>query len=321
MKGVVYKSTGNWYDVHTDSKEVYKCNIKGKFRSLGIKSTNPIAVGDRVDFEITDHHHLKGLIIKIDNRENYIIRKSVNLSKQTHIIASNIDCCFLFVTPSNPQTSSLFIDRVLVSTKSFGIETIILFNKIDIYSDEDHELINNLNDIYTNADYKTLRVSVKKGTNIDLVKQCMKNKVSVFFKKHQIFADNVGLGGGHVTSDISMGLKIPMSTAERIKTIYGGAMATGMDDREMIETEGTSGDWEHDRRQVSRSELIGIIRPRMEEILEDVRDRLNAAGFDSLPGKQIVLTGGASQTPGLDGLAARILSLLLQMEQLPILTG
>ena len=149
MNGLVYKSTGNWYNVHTDSKKDYKCNIKGKFRSLGIKSTNPVAVGDRVIFEITDEQDLKGLIIKIEDRENYIIRKSVNLSKQTHIIASNIDCCFLFVTPSNPQTSSLFIDRVLVSTKSYGIETVILFNKTDVYTDEDHELINNLNDIYS----------------------------------------------------------------------------------------------------------------------------------------------------------------------------
>ena len=180
MKGLVYKSTGNWYDVHTDSKVVYKCNIKGKFRSLGIKSTNPVAVGDRVVFEVTDELDLKGLIVKIENRDNYIIRKSVNLSKQTHIIASNIDCCFLFVTPSNPQTSSLFIDRILVSTKSYGIETVILFNKTDIYSEKDDELINNLNNIYKTVGYKTLRISVKKGTNIDLVKSLMKNKVSVF---------------------------------------------------------------------------------------------------------------------------------------------
>ena len=180
MKGLVYKSTGNWYDVHTESNVVYKCNIKGKFRSLGIKSTNPVAVGDRVVFEITDENDYKGLIVEIENRDNYIIRKSVNLSKQTHIIASNIDCCFLFVTPSNPQTSTLFIDRVLVSTKSYGIETIILFNKIDIYSDKDHELINNLNDVYTTVGYKTLKISVKKGINIDSVKQLMKNKVSVF---------------------------------------------------------------------------------------------------------------------------------------------
>ena len=133
MKGIVYKSTGNWYDVRTDSQTVYKCNIKGKFRSLGIKSTNPVAVGDHVCFEIINESESLGIITKIEKRENYTIRKSVNLSKQTHIIASNIDYCFLFVTPSNPNTSTLFIDRVLLSTKSFGIETIILFNKLDIY--------------------------------------------------------------------------------------------------------------------------------------------------------------------------------------------
>jgi cell division protein FtsA len=115
------------------------------------------------------------------------------------------------------------------------------------------------------------------------------------------------MGGEHVTSDISMGLSIPTATAERIKTFYGGVVATGMDDREMIEIHGDTGDWDHDRRSVSRAELIGIMRPRVEEILEEVRARLDAAGFDSLPSQQIVLTGGGSQIPGLDGLASRIL--------------
>ena len=101
MKGTVYKSTGNWYSVQTDSNEVYKCNIKGKFRSLGIKSTNPIAVGDQVNFEIINKKDFTGIINRIENRKNYIIRKSVNLSKFSHIIASNIDCCFLFVTPNS----------------------------------------------------------------------------------------------------------------------------------------------------------------------------------------------------------------------------
>ncbi len=131
--------------------------------------------------------------------------------------------------------------------------------------------------------------------------------VSIFMKKHMIYADSVRLGGDHVTSDISKGLQIPMATAERIKTFYGGVFATGMDDREMIEIGGDTGDWEHDRRTVSRSELIGIMKPRVEEILEEVRARLDAAGFDHLPSQQIVLTGGASQIPGLDTLAPRIL--------------
>lgn len=131
--------------------------------------------------------------------------------------------------------------------------------------------------------------------------------ISVFMKKHMIFSDAVRMGGDHVTSDISMGLQVPFPTAERIKTFYGGLVATGMDDREMIDIGGDTGDWEHDRRKVSRAELIGIMRPRVEEILEEVRARLDAAGFDHLPSQQIVLTGAASQIPGLDGLASKIL--------------
>ncbi|MBT9247067.1 cell division protein FtsA [Gemmobacter fulvus] len=131
--------------------------------------------------------------------------------------------------------------------------------------------------------------------------------ISIFIKKHMIFADSVRMGGDHVTLDISKGLQVPMAVAERIKTKHGGVHATSMDDREMIEMGGDSGDWEKDRRRVSRTELIGIMRPRVEEILEEARARLDAAGFDHLPSQQIVLTGGASQIPGLDGLAARIL--------------
>jgi cell division protein FtsA len=131
--------------------------------------------------------------------------------------------------------------------------------------------------------------------------------VSVFIKKHMIFADCVRLGGDHITGDISKGLRVPMAVAERIKTYHGGVFATGMDDREMIEIGADSGDWDKDRRAVSRTELIGIIRPRVEEILEEVRGVLDASGFDQLPSQQIVLTGGASQLPGLDGLASRIL--------------
>lgn len=131
--------------------------------------------------------------------------------------------------------------------------------------------------------------------------------ISIFIKKHMIFTDSVRLGGDHVTNDISKGLHVPMSVAERIKTYHGGVFATGMDDREMIEIGSDCGDWDKDRRTVSRTELIGIIRPRVEEILEEVRAMLDAAGFDQLPSQQIVLTGGASQLPGLDGLATRIL--------------
>ncbi|MEM9523342.1 MAG: cell division protein FtsA [Pseudomonadota bacterium] len=131
--------------------------------------------------------------------------------------------------------------------------------------------------------------------------------LSIFLKKHMIFADTVRMGGDHVSLDISKGLQVPISVAERIKTVHGGALATGMDDRDTIEIGGDTGDWDHDRRTVSRAEVIGIIRPRLEEIFEEVRMRLDIAGFDHLPSQQIVLTGGGSQVPGLDGLASRIL--------------
>jgi cell division protein FtsA len=122
-----------------------------------------------------------------------------------------------------------------------------------------------------------------------------------------IYADTVSMGGDQVTSDISKGLQVPLAMAERLKTVHGGVVATGMDDRDLIEIGGETGDWEMDRRTVSRAELIGIMRPRVEEILEEVRVRLDGAGFEHLPSQQIVLTGGGSQIPGLDGLAPKIL--------------
>ena len=131
--------------------------------------------------------------------------------------------------------------------------------------------------------------------------------LSIFAKRHMIYADAVDLGGHHVTSDICQGLGIPMQSAERIKTLHGGVMATGVDDRDMIEIPSAFEGSERDRRTISRSELIGVMRPRVEEILEEVRDRLDASGFEVLPGQRVVLTGGGAQIPGLEELAARIL--------------
>ncbi|MGB0658834.1 MAG: cell division protein FtsA [Mangrovicoccus sp.] len=131
--------------------------------------------------------------------------------------------------------------------------------------------------------------------------------ISLFLAGHMIFADSVRMGGAHVTQDIAKGLGIPFDLAERIKTVHGGLTATGRDDRDMIELTGETGDWEHDRREISRSELIGIMRPRVEEILEALSARLDAAGFEALPSQKVVLTGGGSQVPGLVGLASRYL--------------
>jgi len=137
--------------------------------------------------------------------------------------------------------------------------------------------------------------------------------VSIFAKRHMIYADTVPMGGYHVTRDICQGLHIPMSAAERIKTLHGGVMATGLDDRDLIEIPAPHDLEDGERRQITRSELIGVMRPRMEEILEAVRDRLDASGFEYLPGQRIVLTGGSAQIPGLEPLAQRILGRQLRI--------
>jgi cell division protein FtsA len=131
--------------------------------------------------------------------------------------------------------------------------------------------------------------------------------ISIFMRRQMIYADCVRIGGAHVTSDICQGLQVSMQDAERLKTMHGGLIATGIDDRDMIELPSILGDWEHDRRQISRSELIGVMRPRVEEIFEEVRARLDASGFEYLPSQRIVLTGGSAQIPGLESVASRVL--------------
>ena len=180
MTGTVYKSTGSWYTVKTDNA-TYECRIKGKFRMKGIKSTNPIAVGDVVDIDIeTLDNVTTGIIHHIHDRKNYIVRKSVNLSKQTHIIASNIDQVFLLITLNNPPTLTSFIDRFLVTTEAYSIKTVLVFNKVDTYDDEMLDEIKYLAHIYRKIGYECIGISAATGKNVDKVKAMMKDKVSMF---------------------------------------------------------------------------------------------------------------------------------------------
>ena len=181
MKGTVYKSTGSWYTVKTQEGNTHECRIKGKFRIQGIKSTNPIAVGDQVIFQLeTNGDEAYGVISDIEERKNYIIRKSVNLSKQTHILAANIDQVFLLVTLRNPRTSTVFIDRFLVTCEAYDIKTVLLFNKIDIYTQEELDEIKYLASIYRKIGYSCIGISAKTGKNVSKVSELMKNKVNIF---------------------------------------------------------------------------------------------------------------------------------------------
>lgn len=181
MLGTVYKSTGSWYTVRTDKGEFYECKIKGKFRIKGIKSTNPIAVGDRVDFQV-EHigDETLGIIEGIRDRKNYIVRKSVNLSKQTHIIAANLDQVFLMVTLNNPPTSTSFIDRFLVTSEAYQIPATLLFNKVDSYSEEELDEIKYLAALYRGIGYPCMGISAKTGKNVEAVKEMMEGKTSMF---------------------------------------------------------------------------------------------------------------------------------------------
>ncbi len=181
MRGLVYKSTGSWYAVKAEDGSFYDCRIKGKFRMKGIKSTNPIAVGDRVVFEVEQTgDETYGIIFEIEDRKNYIIRKSVKLSKQTHIIAANIDLVFLMITINNPKTYTIFIDRFLATSEAYDITTVLLFNKIDSYNDEELVEVKYLAALYRKIGYTCIGISAKEGTYVDKVKQLMVGKTSIF---------------------------------------------------------------------------------------------------------------------------------------------
>jgi ribosome biogenesis GTPase len=179
MNGVVVKSTGSWYLVRTDKGGTHKCRIRGKFRMNGIKSTNPVSVGDRVEFDLEPQKET-GVIVRIFERSNYIVRKSVNLSKRTHIIASNIDRAFLVITIDNPPTTTSFIDRFLVSAEAYHIPVTLLFNKIDTYSEEANDLKEELVSIYTGIGYQCLEISAKNGVNVESVKTLMRDNITLF---------------------------------------------------------------------------------------------------------------------------------------------
>ena len=179
--GVVYKSTGSWYTVKAENGTFYECRIKGKFRIKGIKSTSPVSVGDHVQFDIeTKGDETIGIITKIGERDNYIIRKSVNLSKQTHIIAANIDVAFLLITLNNPPTFTSFIDRFLVTAEAYEIRAVLLFNKIDTYNEDELLEVKLLAALYRTIGYECLGISASTGKNVDKVKEMMRSKVSMF---------------------------------------------------------------------------------------------------------------------------------------------
>ena len=177
MKGIVVKSTGSWYSVRMDSGEVMECRIKGKFRMKGIKTTNPVAVGDLVEVEVNPDG---AVINRIEDRKNYMIRKSKKLAKEAHVNGTNVDQAGRGVTVNNPVTSTVFIDRFLASVEAYRIPVLLVFNKIDAYSEDDLMLLGALTRIYMQVGYECFHVSSLTGEGMEDVVAALKDKVTVF---------------------------------------------------------------------------------------------------------------------------------------------
>ena len=181
MRGTVYKSTGSWHSVKNNEGVEFECRIKGRLRLDDLGSTNPIAVGDVVEFDIENNTDSRnGIIIKVHDRKNYILRKSVNLSKQTQILAANIDILFLVITIKTPITTTNFIDRFLITSNAYSIDTVLLFNKMDSYNKDKMIQLDKLVNLYENIGYKCIKVSAITGLNIKEIISLIRGKTIMF---------------------------------------------------------------------------------------------------------------------------------------------
>ena len=172
MRGLVIKNTGSWYTVLTDDDQLLDCKVKGNFRIKGIRSTNPVAVGDRVMVD-------NGWITEIEDRRNYIIRKSINLSKQSHIIAANVDQALLVITVSRPQTSTTFIDRFLASAEAYRVPVVLVFNKTDLLDDDERHYQETMVNLYQTIGYECRQISAETGDGVESLQPLLEGKITL----------------------------------------------------------------------------------------------------------------------------------------------
>lgn len=267
MQGLVIKSTGSWYQIYADNGQHYDCRIKGKFRIKGIQTTNPIAVGDRVTFELEPNAET-GVINALHDRKNYIIRKSINLSKQAQIIAANLDQAFLIVTLASPRTSLGFIDRFLATAEAYSIPTNLIFNKLDLFSEQGLEILADYKGIYEQIGYPCYEVSALKGTNIDRIQDLLANKIT-------LFSGHSGVGKSSLINALLPGFDL--KTGEISDWSDKGQHTTTFAEMHALPQGGYLIDTPGIRE-------LGIFDIRPEELSHyfvEMRDRLNACKFNN----------------------------------------
>ena len=214
MRGLVIKNTGSWYQVKTDEGNLIECKVRGNFRLKGIRSTNPVAVGDYVF--ITLNSEGTAFITEIEDRKNYIIRKATNLSKQSHILAANVDQVILIITVARPVTSTVFIDRFLAGAEAYRVPVVLLFNKVDDLNDDEMLYLDKLINLYETIGYQCYRVSAKFGLGLNAIMSALKDKVT-------LVSGNSGVGKSSFINAILPNLKL--RTAE-ISDIHETGMHT-----------------------------------------------------------------------------------------------
>lgn len=267
IKGLVTKSTGSWYQVRLPDGNSCMARIQGRFRTHGIRSTNPVAVGDWVDI-LPEAGQDTAVITKLHERKNYIVRKSVNLSKKAQIIAANMDQAILVVTLASPPTSLGFIDRFLVTAEAYSIPAILVFNKLDLFSEEGLELLEVYQDIYTEIGYPCFKVSALEGTHLDQLQDILKDKTSLISGHSGVgkstlinaLIPGISLKTGKI-SDWSDKGKHTTTFAEMISLPFGG---------ELIDTPG-----------IQEFGIIDIEQAELSHFFPEMRALLNQCRFDN----------------------------------------
>lgn len=267
MQGLITKSTGSWYQVQTPDGQKIDCRIKGKFRMQGITTTNPVAVGDVVDFDMEPEQE-NGVIIKLHQRKNYIIRKAINLSKQAQIIAANLDQALLVVTLASPRTSLGFIDRFLVTAEAYDIPARLIFNKLDLFSDEGLEILADLKAVYEKIGYPCFEVSALEGTNIDKVQELLKDKVT-------LFSGHSGVGKSSLINALlpSLDLRTHMVSEWSDKGMHTTTFA------EMFEL--PQGGFIIDTPGIRELGVIDIEKNELSHFFPEMRSRMNQCRFNN----------------------------------------